>query len=286
MANSGHEAEAVHNAAHGAAAHVAGAHGAHHEPHELPNFITLLHEKFPDSPVLDFLHQWENVVFALIPAVLISFVAVRAAAGKKLVPEGLQNFCEFVVEAFESFVTSVLGDRGPKHVPFLATIFFYILFMNWSGLIPLFKSSTAAWSTTAALALVTMVYVQITGVREQGLWHYIKHMAGNPSNIIGVFMVALVLPLNIILEFGAVPFSLSLRLFANVSSEDRLLYNFAKLITGSPFSFPFQLFANILAIVFSVVQAFVFVLLTTVYIALLLPHDDHHEHEEKLHHAH
>jgi F-type H+-transporting ATPase subunit a len=85
------------------------------------------------------------------------------------------------------------------------------------------KSPTAAWSTTIALALTTMVYIQWTGIREQGFLHYLKHLAGNPTNLIGWFMVILMLPLNIILELGAVPFSLSLRLFANISSEDLYL---------------------------------------------------------------
>jgi F0F1-type ATP synthase membrane subunit a len=95
------------------------------------------------------------------------------------------------------------------------------------------------------------------------------------------------LTINIILEIGAIPFSLSLRLFANISSEDRLLLNFAELAVASPYfiAFPFQLFANILAIIFSVVQAFVFMLLSTVYIALISPSEGH-AHEEGVVPAH
>jgi F-type H+-transporting ATPase subunit a len=160
--------------------------------------------------------------------------------------------------------------------------------MNWSGLVPLMKSPTAVWSTTLAVALVTMVYVQATGIREQGLWHYLKHLAGNPSNVFGIVLIPLMLVLNIILEIGAVPFSLSLRLFANISSEDRLLLNFAQMALSSPYhiAFPFQIFANILAIIFSLVQAFVFMLLSTVYISLVMPHGDHgHEPEHEDSHA-
>ena len=95
-------------------------------------------------------------------------------------------------------------------------------------------------------------------------------------------VLPLMLPLNIFLEVLAVPFSLSLRLFANISSEDRLLLKFAELNTLFDYKpFVFQLFANILVIVFSVIQAFVFMLLTTVYIALILPHDDQHGHAEQ-----
>ncbi len=263
--------QVVHSAAHGS---------GHAAPHELPNWITLLHNHFPDAAWVQFLHQWENVFFSLSAAALISFVALSASKNWQMIPGGLQNFFEAIVEGVESFVTGILGEAGRKHVPYLGTVFIYILLMNWSGLIPLMKSPTAAWSTTIALALTTMVYIQWTGIREQGLLHYLKHLAGNPSNLIGWFMVILMLPLNIILELGAVPFSLSLRLFANISSEDRLLYQFASLPLARPFlPFFFDFFANCLAIIFSLVQAFVFTLLTTVYLSLVMPHEDH-EHAE------
>lgn len=267
--------------------HAAAAHGAH-DVHELPNFITVLNHYFPDTFWGDFLHQWENVIFSLTAAGVISFVAISAARQKNQIPSGLQNFMEALVDGISGFVCGILGHHGKKHVPFLGTLFFYILLMNWSGLIPLMKSPTAAWSTTLAVGIATMVYVQTTGIREQGLLHYIKHLAGNPQNVFGIVLVPLMLTLNLILEWVAVPFSLSLRLFANVSSEDRLLLNFAGLGLNSPFhvGILFQLFANMLAIVFSIIQAFVFMLLSTVYISLVLPHEDHHEHDEQAAHAH
>ena len=259
---------------------------AHHETHELPNFITLLEERLPHSVPVRFMAQWENVCFSLTAALVISFFFIRAARSKKLIPDGHQNFFEVLVEGIDAFVTGILGPDGRKHVPFLGTLFIYILLMNWSGLIPLMKSATSAWSTTLAIALVTMVYVQITGIREQGLGHYLLHLAGNPSNIFGLILIPLMLVLNLILEIGAVPFSLSLRLFANVSSEDRLLFKFAELNVLYKFvPFFFQLFANILAIIFSLVQAFVFMLLSTVYISLVSPHGDHQGHGEEAAHA-
>ncbi len=260
-----------------AATHAASHHGG---AHELPNWITLLHNQWPEASWTQFLHRWENIIFSLTAASLIAFVALGGSKNWQMIPGKLQNFFEAVVEGVESFVTGILGEAGRKHVPYLGTVFLYILLMNWSGLFPLMKSATSAWSTTIALALSTMVYIQITGIREQGFLNYLKHMAGNPSNLVGWAMVILMLPLNIILELGAVPFSLSLRLFANVSSEDRLLYQFASLQLGKPFlPFFFDFFANCLAIVFSLVQAFVFTLLTTVYLSLVMPHEDH-EHAE------
>ncbi|MBI3313576.1 MAG: F0F1 ATP synthase subunit A [Candidatus Omnitrophica bacterium] len=251
---------------------------AAHEAHELPNFITLLTQHFPDAPWAHFLHQWENIIFSALAASLVVSVALIAAKKSHLIPEGVRNFSEAVVEGIEGFVTGILGERGKEHVPFLGTLFLYILIMNWSGLIPFMKSPTSGWSIPTAVALITMVYVQYIGISKQGFFPYIKHMAGNPSNVFGIVLIPLMLVINMTVEFMAVPLSLSLRLFANVSSEDRLLFKFAELnvlFKGLPFFF--QLFANILAIAFSVVQAFVFMLLSTVYISLILPHEHHHE---------
>jgi F-type H+-transporting ATPase subunit a len=252
---------------------------AHAEaPVELPNLITVLEHIFPKSAWMHFLVQWENVFFSAIVFLIIGFIALRGARKKSLVPEGVQNFCEAIVEGVSNFVTGILGERGRKHIPLLGTLFIYILLMNWSGLIPLMKSSTASWSTTIALALIVTVYVQYVGISEQGLGHYLKHMAGNPANIFGVLLVPLMLVINMTIEFMAVPLSLSLRLFANISSEDKLIFKFAELnilFKGLPFLL--QLFANVLAITFSFVQAFVFTLLSTVYISLILPHEEHQE---------
>jgi len=262
------------------------AHGEHevHEAHELPNFITLLHQHFPENPAVNFLNQYQNNFFSIFSALLLCFILIRAARAKTLIPQGLRNFIEAIMEGIANFVIGILGEKhGPKHIPFLGTLFFYVLLMNWGGLLPLWKSPTAAWSITFPLGLITILYVQITGIREQGLWNYLRHIAGNPTTVVSFVLLPLMLPLNVFLEILAVPFSLSLRLFANISSEDRLLLKFAELNTLFAYKpFVFQLFANILVIVFSVIQAFVFMLLTTVYIALILPHDDHqHGHAEQ-----
>lgn len=272
-----HAAETVGEAVRHAADHA-------HEAHELPNWITLLGEQFPGNPAVEWLQRWENLLFAMTAAFVLALFGILTARKKTLVPEGVGNFVETIAEGLDAFVTGILGDAGRRHVPFLGTLFLYILLMNWSGLIPMLKSPTAAWSTTLALALVTVVYIQIVGIREQGLGHYLLHLMGNPRGLLGICLIPLMLILNVILEFGAVPFSLSLRLFANISSEDRLLLNFAGLAVSSKFlAFPLQLFANVLAIIFSLVQAFVFMLLSTVYIALVMPHEEHTHEKAHVH---
>jgi F-type H+-transporting ATPase subunit a len=275
------------NSTHQAAA----SHGASQAAHdEFPNFITVLTSAFPDAGWNHFLHQWENVIFSLLVALLISITAIVAARHQHLIPSSVRNFCEVIVEGIKTFVIGLLGERGVKYVPFLGTLFLYILFSNWMGLLPFFKSPTASLGTTLAVALITLAYVQYNGIKEQGFGHYLKHMAGNPSNVFGFILIPLMLVINLMVEFGAVPLSLSLRLFANVSSEDLLLFKFAELnVLFKGLLFLFQIFANVLAIVFSLVQAFVFMLLATVYLSLILPHEDHDHAEGDAHelaHAH
>ena len=246
---------------------------------ELPNLITILEHFFPRSELVHFLFRWENILFSFLVLGLIAFRFIGAARKNEFLPKGSQNRCEIVIEGVSSFVTGILGPRGIEHVPFLGTLFIYILLDNWLGLLPLMKSPTSAWSTTIALALVTTVYIQWTGIRAHGFVNYIKHLAGNPIGLLGLALVPIMLIINLSIEFLAVPLSLSLRLFANISSEDKLLYKFAELNVaywGIPFFF--QLFANVLVILFSLIQAFVFVLLSTVYISLILPHDHEESH--------
>lgn len=250
---------------------------ASHVADELPNFITVLEHLFPKSHLVHFLFSWENLVFSLM---VLAFIVVRstgAARKKDLLPGTLQNRWEIVVEGLANFITGILGPRGLEHAPFLGTMFLYILLQNWLGLLPFMKSPTSAWSTTIALASLTTVYVQWVGIKEHGLVNYLKHLAGNPVGILGIALMPLMLVINVSIEFFAVPLSLSLRLFANVSSEDKLLHKFAELnVMYHWLPFFFQLFANVLVILFSFIQAFVFLLLSTVYISLVLPHD--HEH--------
>ena len=247
---------------------------------ELPNFITLLEHLFPKSPLVHFLVRWENLVFSFLILGLITYTALRAAQKKSFIPSGIQNLWELFVEGITGFVTSILGPKGIEHVPFLGTLFIYILLQNWLGMIPLMKSPTSAWSTTIALALIATVYVQWVGIKEHGFINYLKHLAGNPVGLLGLVLVPLMLIINVSIEFLAVPLSLSLRLFANVSSEDKLLYKFAELNAMYwMLPFFFQLFANVLVIIFSFVQAFVFLLLSTVYISLIMPHDHEEDHD-------
>lgn len=250
---------------------------------ELPNLVTVLHHYFIDTSFGEFIHTWENVIFSLVAALILILVARAASHKPQMIPSGLQNGVEFAVESLENFIVSILGPRGKQFVPFLGTLFVYILTMNLLGLFPLMKSPTSSVNTTVALAICVFLYVQWTGIRANGPIGYIDHLCGQPRNLIGIILIPLMLPLHIIEEL-AKPMSLSLRLFGNITGEDVLLYIFVGLgvgilsFTHLPVGIPLQIPFIFLAILTSFIQALVFTLLSTIYFALMLPHDEGEEH--------
>ncbi|MBI4355095.1 MAG: F0F1 ATP synthase subunit A [Candidatus Omnitrophica bacterium] len=239
---------------------------------ELPNLVTVMNSLWPHQPVSQFLHRWENVVFAW--ALAAGLVAVFAWSTRRLtlVPGRLQTALETIVEALEGLVTSILGHEGRRYTPFIGTLFLYIVTMNLAGLVPGLKSPTSSLNTTVGLAVCVFLYVQWTGIRRQGVAAYVKHFLGEP-----LFLA----PLNVVLHvLGECikPLSLSLRLFANITGEDLTIYYLIGLglmcvggtLLAGP---PFQTLFYPLAIMFSLIQALVFSLLSTVYISLMLPHE-------------
>jgi F-type H+-transporting ATPase subunit a len=260
-------------------------------PEKFPNFITVLHRAFPNAGWVGFLHHYEVIVFALLIALLLGLVARLATRNAQLIPGGLQNLVEALVEGLDDFITGILGQKhAARYVPFLGTLFIYIWAMNLFGLIPFMESPTSNLNVTVALALTVFVYAQYIGLRGLGLVGYVDHLMGSPRNLTGWLLVPLMLPIHVLGEL-AKPISLSCRLFGNIFGEDMLLVAFVSLgvttlsFTHLPFGLPLQLPFLLLALLTSTLQALVFTVLSTIYFLLMLPHDDHepgHEAEEAL----
>ena len=249
---------------------------------ELPNLITLLSHRWHDAPWVAWLHHWENLVFAVTVGLLLSLLTWRYTRRPATIPSGWQNFLELLVEGVDQFVGRVIGKEGRYFTPFIGTLFLYIWLMNLSGLVPFLKSSTSNLNTTAALAILVFGYVQWTGMRRLGFAGYLDHLTGQPRDLAGWLLVPLMLPIHLLGEFIK-PLSLSLRLCFNVFAEDVLLAVMVGLGIGisvglhlpSWAPLPLQLFVFPLVLIFSTVQALVFCLLSSVYIALMLPHQEH-----------
>lgn len=248
---------------------------------ELPNFIKIVVGFLgKETTVGHFLEKWENFIFSFLSVIILGVVVSAASRRATLIPGGLQNVVEYLVETLDGFICGVLGPQGRKHVPFLGSLFIYILFMNLFGLVPFMRSPTANLNQTLALALCVFFYVQYTGIRNFGIKGYIFHMAGEPRDPISFALIPIMLPLHIIGEL-AKPMSLSLRLFGNITGEDVLIVIFVTLGIGLlgflhlPIGLPLQLPFYFLAILTSTIQALVFMLLSTVYFLMMMPHDEH-----------
>ncbi len=255
-------------------------------PPELPNIITLLYHWLHDNVIIGFLHNWENVFFAFVVGAFLSTLAYCSSRKKAQIPSGAQNLMEAVVEGLYNFLAGILGkEAARRYTPFLGTLFLYIWCMNLLGLIPGFMSPTGGvkggFNITASLAICVFLYVQYTGIRRLGIGGYLFHFAGSPKSGVQWALVPLNLPIHILGEF-AKPFSLSLRLFGNITGEDVLIAAFVGLgvtalsFMNLPIGLPLHVPFIFLAILTGTIQALVFTLLSTIYFSMMLPHEEHH----------
>jgi len=247
---------------------------------EIANWITLFYHKWHGVPWVDFLHRWENVFFAWLFGLAFLIFAVRVKKNIECLTFS-QNLFELFAQKISDLFMNVLGEHGKKHIPFVGTLFIFILLDNWMGIVPGFKSPTSSLNTTIGLALVVFFYVQFVGLRENGLWGYIYHFMGSPKELVEWFLVPLNFPLHILQELIK-PVSLSLRLFGNISGEDALLAAFVVLGIGLgsflhlPVGVPIQLPFMLLSFLLGVVQALVFSFLVAIYITLMFSHEEEH----------
>ncbi len=255
---------------------------------EIPNFITLITHGRHDG-VSHFLHAWESTIYAFVIVLIVGMFFAFGARLLAMRPGRGQAFVEMVIEGLDNLVCGVLGKKeGRRYLPFLGTLFLFILSMNLAGLVPGLMSPTSKIQMTMALGFCVFVFVQGTGLRRLGFVKYMDHMIGEPRDAIGWVLSPLMLFIHGIGEIVK-PISLALRLFGNIMGEDTLLgvfvslgalcFAWSHLPIGVPFHLPFML----LAMIFSTVQALVFTMLSTIYVYMMLPHEDHAEHSGESH---
>jgi F-type H+-transporting ATPase subunit a len=199
----------------------------------------------------------EHVTFAVLVFLFFAlFFPIMHRSFSVEKPGKVQQILELVVEFLNSQMEEVIGPGGKKYLPMVATIGTFILVMNLCGQIPGFASPTTSINVTIGCALVVVIYYHYLGVRQQGLIAYLKHFAGPVP-----WLAPLMVPIEIISHLAR-PFSLSVRLFANIFGEHQVAAVFFALI---PFIVPIPILA--LGLFTSVLQAFIFMVLTMVYIA-------------------
>ncbi len=226
------------------------------------------------------LMRFQAQVFAAIASALLIWLLSSVARRRTEHPSRLQMAVELVFDGLYNLFRSVIGPSARRYTPYLGTLFLFILFNNLMGLVPFMFAATSVLNTTLALAICTFFYVQSIALRENGLLGYLHHLAGSPRSGLEWGFVPLMFPLHVLGEFIK-PMSLSLRLYGNIFGEETLTATFIVLgagllawchvpWVGLPIQFPIMF----LGMLTSTIQALVFTLLSTVYIALMLPHHD------------
>ncbi len=221
-------------------------------------------------------HHFVVVIMSLIViAGLAIFLAYNSRDFKLRNISAGQNFLEMIYELLENYVVNMMGPAGRNFLVLIGSLFIYILFSNYMGLIPGMEAPTSNLNTTVALALVTFFSIHYYGLKTQGM-KYLKHFAGDVW-----WLTPLMIPIHIIGELAR-PLSLSIRLFGNIRGEDIAICILFFLGVKAYFPF-FHMPMLFLACFTCLIQALVFTMLSMAYISGALPHQEHHESQEHKH---
>lgn len=225
-----------------------------------------------------------NYTFFLLIAFVLTLGFLLVAARKvSMIPKGIGNIAEAGVQFIrDNIVMDVMGPEGVKYVPFVGTLFFFILFNNLLGLIPGFKPGTGTMGVTVTLAVMVFIVYNAIGIRKHGAWGYLKSFY--PKGVwapIAVFVMFLE-----ILSHFIRPLTLSVRLFANMYAGHVILGifsiftvllfkagGFSMAISALPIALQIVMYAFELFVAF--IQAYLFAILTSVYIGGALHAGEH-----------
>jgi F-type H+-transporting ATPase subunit a len=207
-----------------------------------------------------------NVSYGILASIILIITALAVRGSLRLVPSGLQNFMEMIVEAIYKLVDENIGAHFTKtFFPFICTIFLFILLCNFMGLVPGFASATANVNTNAAMAIPVFLATHIYGIRVHG-GSYINHFLGPIRSLAALPLMILMFFVEVIGHFAR-PITLTVRLFGNMTGKHIIL-----IVLGiiAPILAPTVILG--LGVLVSVVQAFVFALLATLYLAGAVEH--------------
>jgi F-type H+-transporting ATPase subunit a len=198
----------------------------------------------------------------------IIFLIARAATNKlQLVPTGAQNVMETFVGGIITMGADTMGEKNSRvYMPLIASLAIVIFVSNMMGVIPGFEAPTSNINFTLSLALIVFVYYNYVGIKKNGFINYFKHFMG-PMPILAPLMF----PIEIISHISRI-ISLSFRLFGSIRGDDMFLMVLLMLV---PWLLPLPGFFLLTA--FGFLQAFIFSILTYVYIAgsVMMEHEEH-----------
>lgn len=221
----------------------------------------------PDHPLIpDYMVMTGLIVLAITA---LAFV-VRSRLSVEH-PGKLQILMEDGLSAMNGILNEWIPGTGTRYLPLIFSIGIFILVANYAGLVPGLMAPTSNLNVTAGCALTVWVYYHYQGIRVQGIGAYFKHFAAPPGA--PIWMAPIMLPIELISHLSRV-MSLSLRLFGNIFGEELVI---AILFMIIPWLVPLPMM--LLGLVTGGLQAFIFVLLTTIYLAGAVAVEHHDEHE-------
>jgi F-type H+-transporting ATPase subunit a len=212
-------------------------------------------------------HPWSNfvtmeILVALIIIVTFALLRPRLSIDR---PGKFQHIFEMMFEFLRGQTDDIVGQGGRRYMGFFGTIFIFILFGNLIGVIPTFESPTMFAAVPLGCALAAFAYYNFVGAQAQGVLNYLKHFAG-PLPLLAPLMF----PIEIISNLAR-PLSLTVRLFANMFAGEQVTLAFMSIM---PLVVPLPFMALHIFVAF--LQAYVFALLTMVYVGDVLPHHSEH----------
>jgi ATP synthase subunit 6 len=235
------------------------------------------------------------LLFAMALLILLGWVAGKKSK-KSLVPKGTQNLMESLVVYVRDEIVYPNIERkwADRLLPYFLTVFFFIFIINIVGLFPLTKTPTGNLAVTVTLAICTFILTQIMGIRTMGISAYLKHFSGGLHEmdiplVMKIILIAIMVPIEIVGLFTK-PFALTMRLFANMTAGHivigaliGLAILFQSVIAGFAVSVPFALFIYLLEILVAALQAFIFTILSALFVGMMVHehHDDEHETKEE-----
>jgi F-type H+-transporting ATPase subunit a len=221
----------------------------------------------------------KHVVFIWLGAIVLFAIMmmVRKSYKKSLLPKGFSTLMEvLIVFVRDDIAKATIGKGYEKFLPYLLTAFFFILTCNFIGLVPYAATATSNISVTATLAIISFVVIQAGGMMKNGVFGYFKGLVphGVPFWLVPIMAVVELLGLF------TKPFALAIRLFANMTAGHIIILSLLGLIFilktyfVAPVSVSFALFIYMLELLVAVLQAYIFTMLSSLFIGMAV-HQDH-----------
>ena len=221
--------------------------------------LARVHAENPARPWANFITM--QILVAAIIIVVFAYLRPRLSMDR---PGKTQHVFEVIYTFLHGEAKDSIGHDGPRFLPFLGTLFIFILFSNLIGIIPGFESPTMNPSVPAGCAVLVFVYYNFMGFKQQGLFKYMAHFAG-PMPLLAPLMI----PIELISHMAR-PLSLTIRLFANMLAGEKVTAVFL----GLTYLVAPAVFMGLHVFV-SFLQAYIFVLLTMMYLSETVPHEQH-----------